>query len=200
MSPRYDSEWVAGLLSQERVDVEQPEALLASIGLRPGGVVADVGCGPGFFTLPAARIVGPKGHVHAIDKEPAMLALIEERAEEHGLENVTAIPTSGEHVPLADSSCDVVICGLVLHHLAEEHRGRMAGELARLCKPGGAVLAVEWAPREGETRHDRMTPQQTVTLLEAAALRVVETRILADLGRPAGHTEGMYEVVARRDR
>lgn len=200
MSPRYDAEWVASLLSQERADVEQPELMLARIGLKPGGIVADVGCGPGFFTLPAARLAGKEGHVHAVDTEPAMLELVEERAEDQGLDNVTAIPTSGEHVPLPDGCCDVVICGLVLHHLAEAHRGSMANELARLCKPGGTVLVVEWTPREGETRRDRMGPRETAGLLEAAALRVVETRLLADLRRPGEHREGMYEIVARRER
>lgn len=198
MSPRYDAEWVASLLSQERADLERPETLLVRIGLKPGGIVADVGCGPGFFTLPAARIVGPEGHVYAVDVEPAMLRLIEERAEEQGLENVTAIASSGEHVPLPDSSCDVVVCGLVLHHLGPQHRIRMAGELARLCKPGGAVLAVEWMPRDGEHRHDRMAPEQTTNLLEGAGLRAAETRLLGGLGRPGDRSEGIYEVVARR--
>ncbi len=199
MSPRYDAEWVAGLLGQERTDLERPDALLEAIGLRRGDVVADVGCGPGFFTLPAARIVGKEGHVHAIDTEAAMLELIEERVEEQGLDNVTAILTMGEQAPLPDGSCDAVICGLVLHHLDVAHRARMAAELARLCKPGGAVLAVEWTPREGESRRDRMAPEETASLLEGAGLRVVETRLLAGLQRPGGHSEGIYEVVARRD-
>jgi len=61
------------------------------------------------------------------------------------------------------------------------------------------VLAVEWTPREGESRGDRMAPEVTASLLEGAGLRVVETRILAGLRRPGNDNEGMYEVVARRD-
>lgn len=45
----------------ERREWQDPEAILLSLGLKPGEVVADVGSGDGFFTLPAARMVGPRG-------------------------------------------------------------------------------------------------------------------------------------------
>src|SRR5690242_10924468 len=49
------------LLSEERQAALQPGKLLRRLGLRSGDTLADVGSGPGFFTLPAAQIVGPEG-------------------------------------------------------------------------------------------------------------------------------------------
>ena len=47
----------------ERRKWQNPEAILSSIGLRPGFTLIDIGCGSGFFALPAAKIVGKKGKV-----------------------------------------------------------------------------------------------------------------------------------------
>jgi len=47
-----------------------PYRLLRAAGLKPGQTVLEVGCGPGFFTIPTARIVGEKGMVYAVDINP----------------------------------------------------------------------------------------------------------------------------------
>ena len=47
-----------------------PYKVLKAAGLKSGQKVLEVGCGPGFFTLPAARIVGNEGSVYAIDTNP----------------------------------------------------------------------------------------------------------------------------------
>ncbi len=48
--------------------------VLAALDLRPGMCMADIGAGTGYFTLPAARAVGPQGRVFAVDLQPEMLA------------------------------------------------------------------------------------------------------------------------------
>jgi ubiquinone/menaquinone biosynthesis C-methylase UbiE len=44
-----------------------PYNRLSTAGLKPGRNVLEVGCGPGFFTIPAAKIVGDEGFVYALD-------------------------------------------------------------------------------------------------------------------------------------
>jgi tRNA A58 N-methylase Trm61 len=51
----------------ERFLFEDPDAILSEVGVKPGEVVADIGCGAGFFTLPLAKYVGKSGKVYALD-------------------------------------------------------------------------------------------------------------------------------------
>jgi ubiquinone/menaquinone biosynthesis C-methylase UbiE len=199
VSQRYDEAWVAGMLSPARAALAPPEALLAHVGARAGATVVDIGCGPGFFTLPAARLVGVQGRVYAVDVEPRMLALVERRAAESGLRNITTVRTRAADVPLSDGCAEVVVCGLVLHDLDAAGRGQMVGEMARLCRRGGAVLVVEWQPRSDETRWNRLTPEETGALLARAGLRVEETAALGGAAQPAGEGDGMYRVLGRRE-
>ncbi len=150
MSPRYDHEWVAQMLdADERLDGVEPHEFLSDAGLRKGDTVVDYGCGPGYLTVPAAEIVGPKGMVYAVDVERKMVELVESRASEAGLANVTAVFSDGGRTPLPDAIADFAICALVLHY-RDDYAGRLAlaKDMAGLIRPGGRALVVEWAPKE----------------------------------------------------
>jgi len=58
---------------------EHPEKLVGPY-VQKGMTVLDLGCGMGFFTLPMARLVGPRGRVVAVDLQRRMLASLERRA------------------------------------------------------------------------------------------------------------------------
>lgn len=63
----------------------QPSAHIVGEYIHPGDTVLDIGCGPGFFTFDMARLVGPEGHLYAIDLQAAMLARVERKAQRKGL-------------------------------------------------------------------------------------------------------------------
>lgn len=74
---------------QSRFDQDrQPEAIVASLGLKPGMVVADVGAGTGLLTVHVARAVYPGGHVVATDIDPAVLSYLGARMEAAGFDSV----------------------------------------------------------------------------------------------------------------
>lgn len=54
-------EYFGGILRDEQRKWQNPENILAEIGLRSGMTFMDNGCGQGFFTIPAAKIVGDSG-------------------------------------------------------------------------------------------------------------------------------------------
>ena len=91
MPHRFDARQRFRLLSEERQAALQPESLLRSLGLKEGMTLADIGCGPGFFTLPAAQIVGPSGSVFAADIEGEMLSTVRSRVTAEGLTNVRIV-------------------------------------------------------------------------------------------------------------
>jgi len=116
------------------------EKMLGTAGLQQGQTVVEVGCGPGFFTIPAARMVGDKGLLYALDVNPFAINRVKKKLEREGLTNVRASLTNAAETGLTDNTVDVVFMfGLP----------RVAGgldpvlaEAARILKSAGR-LAVE---------------------------------------------------------
>ena len=191
MSPRYDDKWIADLLNAEwRLGSTRPEEFLRDSGLRQGMTVIDYGCGPGFFTLPAARIVGPDGIVYALDIEQKMVALIGDRAAELGLDNVKAVLNEAHAAPLPDAVVDFAICALVWHY-CDGHKGRvrLAEDLGRLVRRGGQVLIIQWEPGA------RDEPGRDTSFEELAAV-LAEADFQCDDPHPMG--ERHYRVIATK--
>ncbi len=120
------------------------EALLASLGcgnptalaqLNPGEVVLDLGSGGGIDVLLSARRVGPTGKAYGLDMTGEMLALANENKRKAGAENVEFLRGEIEHIPLPDSSVDVIISNCVINLSAA--KDRVLREAFRVLKPGG---------------------------------------------------------------
>jgi ubiquinone/menaquinone biosynthesis C-methylase UbiE len=109
-------------------------------------VVCDIGAGPGYFTLRAARAVGPSGWVHAVDVVPEMVATLRRRLEEAGVSNVTPV-LSAPHAPsLPPGSCDLVLVVDTCHHFPDGV-GYLRALAARL-RPGGRIVNIDFHARE----------------------------------------------------
>src|SRR5262249_1983693 len=181
MPSKFDTRNKDLLLTDERHEALKPDELLRSIGLRAGQTIADIGCGPGFFTVPAARIVGDAGHVYAADIQGEMLTAVRSRVAEHGLGNVRVFKTSDTEVPMPAASCDLVLLAFMLHEI--EQRSRFLLKAAKLLKPRAKLAVLEWHPREepaGPQLADRITPEELAADAQAAGLRVDECRDLND--------------------
>ncbi len=113
---------------------------LRKIGLKPGDWVLDFGCSSGYYSIPAAQVVGEKGGVYALDKENDKLSQLREKAEEKGLSNIETCITDGElKVDLPDQSVNVILAYDVLHYL--DRREKLLAEFDRVLKKEG-VLSV----------------------------------------------------------
>lgn len=83
--------------------------------LKPGEKVIDIGSGAGFDSILAAQMVGPTGHVTGVDMTPEMRDKARSNAALVGLGNVEFVDGLAEHLPLPDSSVDVVISNGVIN-------------------------------------------------------------------------------------
>lgn len=120
--------------------LQNPLRLLAPF-VREGMTALDFGCGPGFFTLDLARLVGPSGHVIAADVQAAMLERL--RAKLHGtaLEpRLTLYQCQPGKLGLP-LSFDFALAFWVLHELPDQHA--FFAELLPLLRPAGRLLIVE---------------------------------------------------------
>jgi demethylmenaquinone methyltransferase/2-methoxy-6-polyprenyl-1,4-benzoquinol methylase len=99
----------ASMESRARHFLMNPETTLHGADILPGATVLEVGCGTGFFTLPAARLIGEQGRLVAMDALPAYVERVSRKSEEAGLSNVTVFEGDALDTGLDSSSFDAVI-------------------------------------------------------------------------------------------
>lgn len=136
----------------------------------------DVGCGPGFFTFPACRIVGKPGEVLACDTSPAMLRAAREKVKETGIGNLILKKSKDPGIPFPDKCADIAMLGFVLHETASIKR--FFSEVRRVLRPGGWAVVMEWHPRPtdyGPPLWARLGMQETKRAVRAAGMSVAHS-------------------------
>jgi ubiquinone/menaquinone biosynthesis C-methylase UbiE len=103
-----------------------------------GQVVADLGCGPGYYTLHLAESVGPEGKVYGVDSDEKAIRALEKKASEHGYHNIEAHATSASDLSfIKDGSVDFVLACDMLCSMAPRYRESAVNEIKRILKPTG---------------------------------------------------------------
>ena len=120
-----------------------PYRLLKAAGLKHGQKVLEAGCGPGFFTIPAAKIVSEKGVIYALDNHPLAIKRVKEKVKKEGIENVETILADAAKTGLPDKSIDITFLFGFVHHT--EGLENILSELYRVLKPDG-ILSIEKTP------------------------------------------------------
>lgn len=151
----------AWLERPQRVQEERSDLLMQSLALDPTDVVADLGAGTGYFSFPIARQV-PNGTVLAVDIQPEMLAIIQQRVSKYGIPNVVPVLASECDPALGENSVDVVLLVDAYHEFSCPRE--VMGAVATALKPGGRVLLVEY---RGEDPDVGIKPLHTMTLDQA---------------------------------
>ena len=172
MAPRYDDDWIASMMDlDKRVGTKPPEEFLIRSGLNTGDTVVDLGCGPGLFTIAAANVVGPTGVVYAVETEQKMLDVVDQKATDLGLGQIKACFSAGDKLPLEGGIADLAIAALVVHFRdGFEARVDMVRDIARVTKPDGRILLIEWVTDVGEGGHHRIPQDDALEILKEAGL------------------------------
>jgi len=127
----------------EREKEERCAQLLAALHLKEGDVVADIGCGNGFYTFKFAPLVGAKGRVYAVDIQPEMLELLKLESEKRKVGgNVTPILSTVVDPKLPPASVDLAFLVDVYHEF--DHPVEMLAALKKSLKPKKRLILVEF--------------------------------------------------------
>jgi ubiquinone/menaquinone biosynthesis C-methylase UbiE len=134
-------------LDPARAAWQKPARVVAALALSPGQVVAEIGAGPGYFTLRLARAVGPSGHVFAVDPEPGVLEALRARLIQARIHNVTPVLALGRDPLLPPGACDLALIVNAYHHF--ENGPALLRRVVRALAARGRVVNIDWADREG---------------------------------------------------
>jgi ubiquinone/menaquinone biosynthesis C-methylase UbiE len=112
----------------------QIDRVMDLLHLKPGSTIADIGAGGGWFSVRAARRVGPKGRVIAEDINPKFIASIQQRAQREHLANIVPLLGTPDDPKLTPDSLDAALMLKVYHEIA--HPLLVLANLRAALKPG----------------------------------------------------------------
>lgn len=159
----------------EREKEEQPELVIKALGLRQGEVVADLGCGTGYFSWRLGRQVGERGLVYGVEIQPEMLQLLDTKMRERGALNVTGVLGTPQD-PNLPEPVDLVLMVDVYHELS--HPAEMMEAICERLKSGGRLALVEYRaedPKVPIKPLHKMTEAQIKKEMADLPLQYVET-------------------------
>jgi ubiquinone/menaquinone biosynthesis C-methylase UbiE len=177
MGRKFDPAIKHLLWADDRVQRFDRTELLRSLGVGEGKAVADLGCGTGFFTLPASELVGPSGKVYAVDVQQEMVDDLRARLAQQGITNVAVRRSSELEPSIPQRSVDLALLAFVLHEVDQRSSFLLAAK--RLLRDDGRIAVVEWEKIEtptGPPLEMRITAEEIIADAAAAGLALVEQR------------------------
>jgi ubiquinone/menaquinone biosynthesis C-methylase UbiE len=174
----------------ERMEVGSRELYSArnevvdALALKPGDAIADIGAGTGLYTLLFADVVGPTGRVYAEDIEALFLELINRRADDSGVENITAVLGRETDVTLPAEAIDIVFIADTYHYFGD--REAVMKSVLRALKPGGSLVLIDYDLKPGEERpadksHVRFGKAGVISEIEYIGFKLADDVAVAGL-------------------
>ncbi len=158
-----------------REEEQRPGEVIKTMGLKDGDLVADLGCGTGYFARRMARAVAPSGRVYAVDIQPEMLDRMKGLLEKEAITNVVPVLGEADDPKLPSAGLDWVLLVDVYHEL--QRPKAMLAKMRESLKPAGRIALVEYRLEGTTAAHirpeHRMSPAQVLAEWEPAGFRLV---------------------------
>ena len=132
---------------------DKTEQVMASMPIKKGDKVVDMGCGFGYNSLRLLQLVGESGFVYATDTEQSYAEYVGNIMTRNGYKNLTAIHTESNDLGV-DDQVDCILMSSLYHIIytwsREDERKAMLTSIKEHLKPGGYIVIVDNLNRHGE--------------------------------------------------
>lgn len=162
----------------DREEEEMPKAVIAAMGLKPGDVAADIGCGTGYFARRMAPLVAPGGRVFGVDIQPEMLDMMMKKVEEEGIKGIVPVLSDEDNPKLPRGEVDWMILVDVYHEFSKPEP--MLAKMREALSPRGRIALVEYRNEDGTGDHikpdHRMSARQVLQEWKPAGFELVDLK------------------------
>jgi len=170
---KFNIKNIEKLDNPERRKTMPPEETLLKFNVEDNGTLLDVGCGIGYFTVPASKLL-KKNRVIGIDIVPEILDFARQKAE--GISNIEFKTSEEYSFPVQSDSVKYVLICNVIHEVSDVVR--YFDEVKRVLKDNGYFLIIDWAKtvmKVGPPIQDRISVNEMIELCSSAGFKVIET-------------------------
>ncbi|PVX23085.1 MAG: hypothetical protein CW716_12965, partial [Candidatus Bathyarchaeum sp.] len=167
----FDPKHSSALESEDRKNWQNPQEIIKLLELKPSYVVADLGCGTGYFTVPIAHKVKK---VYGIDIQQEMLTLLEQKIRQQKIGNIETLLSKENEIPLKDESVDLLLSVNTLHEFRDKKA--IIDEMRRVLKADGQLAIVDFKKEETD-----FGPSVFVRISKMQAKRLFMKRGLTEL-------------------
>lgn len=139
------------LMSKDRKFLEDTDRIIEQISLEKGITVADLGCGPGYYSLAFSKAVGDGGIIYAVDRSEAMIQNLRENLKDAGQEKMAEVRAINADViatGIPSAVVDLTLFASLLHDI--EDKNSFFEEIKRISKADARFVDIDWHKRETE--------------------------------------------------
>lgn len=159
----------------DRLQRQNPVDILSRIGLGPNMVMIDVGSNDGYFTIPAAKLVGSGGHIFAVDVSELAIQKLNEKLKLASITNCTTLTAKAEETIFVEAKADLVFMGTVLHDFEDPEKVLINAR--KMLKKNGKLVNLDWRKKKtdmGPPLEKRFSKDKASKMVEAAGLKIIK--------------------------
>lgn len=146
--------------------VQNPQKILGPY-IKEGMTILELGCGPGFFTIDIAQMIGKSGHVIAADLQEGMLQKVKNKIKKRDLEERITMHKCYENKIGVSVKVDFVLLFYMVHEVKDKNS--LFDEIKSILKPNGQILIVE-----PPFHVSKKAFEKTIKIANAAGLTLVK--------------------------
>ena len=155
--------------------------VLQSAGIKLGDVFLDAGCGDGYISIEASKMVGKQGRAYAVDVYLESIEIVKTKISDNELSNMEAVLADiTESIPITDDSVDHIMMANVLHgFVADNELKPVMDNIDRIIKSGGKFSVVEFRKIEnspGPPFNVKLSPEQVTEILSQYGFDTIDTQ------------------------
>lgn len=175
-SSLFDVKRIEVLESKDREKWQKPEHIMRYLELSVSHVVADLGCGTGYFSVPISTKVKK---VYAIDIQKEMLEYLEKKIQKNRIKNIKTLLSTDNVIPLENESVDILLSVNTMHEF--QNRDRIIKEINRVIKQTGRIVIVDFkkeATNFGPPVNIRISKKQAIGVFKKQNMKIEKIRNL----------------------